>query len=230
MKLIAYIRVSTDRQAESGLGLEAQIAQCEAYAKSIGAEISQVFTDGGISGGKCLEERPVLGEAINTLRKGDLLLVAKRDRLGRDVAFVSLIEKAIKKRKASLISASNEGTFGDENDPSNLMVRRMTDVFSELEKATGSWRTRKALQAKKVKGERVGHIPFGYRLADDGVRLEKDEAEQEILRQMSELRALGLSIRKIADELNKRGAFNRGESKWNNASTHRILGSMEMAA
>ena len=107
------------------------------------------------------------------------------------------------------------------------MMRGITDLFSAYERELIKSRKKAALQAKKARGERVGHIPFGFRLAQDGVHLEEEPQEQDILRQMAELRAEGLSIREIAAALNERGAFNRGKAQWHHMSVHRI---MKMAA
>lgn len=225
MRLLAYIRVSTDAQADSGAGLEAQMYACENYAKRHGLTIHQIFRDEGITGAG-LEDRHGLMEVLSDLKKGDVLLVAKRDRLARGDA-MGAIQMAVDKKKAKIISAAGEGTEGDKDDPMTYMMRGMTDLFSGFERLLIKSRTKAALQAMKRDGKRVGHIPFGYQLAQDGIHLEESPEEQDILRQMSELRRSGLSIRDIATALNERGAFNRGLSKWNNASVHRV---MKMAA
>lgn len=221
MKVVGYLRVSTDQQVESGLGLDAQKRAIENYATKIGQDVNEVFSDEGLSGSLSLEKRPGMLSAISALQKGDVLVVAKRDRLGRDPLVVAMIESAITRKGARIVSAAGEGTHSD--DPSSILMRRMVDAFSEYERLIIKARTKSALQSKKAKGQRVGHIPFGYRLADDGVHLEKDELEQSILQQMRDLRNDGFSIREIAEEMNNRGAFNRGNSTWNNASVHRIL-------
>jgi len=223
MKIIIYTRVSTDQQAESGLGLAAQKKICEEYAKKMGQEISAFYTDEGISGAATIEDRPGLMSAINSLKKGDILLVAKRDRLARDQGVIVFIEMAVRKKHAHIRSASGEGTEGDFNDPSSFMLRGITDLFSQFERMLIKDRTKKALQAKKERNELVGRVPFGYRLCSDGVHLELDEREQHVLSQMRDLRKKGYTIRKIAMEMNERGAFNRGDSPWNHASVHRIL-------
>ena len=79
---IAYIRVSTEQQTDSGLGLEAQQASIAASAIRLGLELSRTFVDAGTSGSLAIEDRPVLLDAVAALRRGDVLLVAKRDRLG----------------------------------------------------------------------------------------------------------------------------------------------------
>jgi DNA invertase Pin-like site-specific DNA recombinase len=165
-------------------------------------------------------------DALNNLGKGDILLVAKRDRLARGDN-MALIQMMVTKKKAKIISAAGEGTEGDQDDPMMYMMRGMTDLFSGFERLLIKSRTKAALSAKKSRGERVGHIPFGFQLADDGIHIETNELEQNILTQMRELRSKGLSIRNIAEEMNQREAFNRGQAKWNHASVHRV---MKMAA
>jgi DNA invertase Pin-like site-specific DNA recombinase len=221
MKIIGYLRVSTDQQAESGLGLEAQRNAIADYAKKTGQEVCEIFSDEGLSGSLSLEKRPGMLGAISSLKKGDILVVAKRDRIGRDPLVVAMIESAITRKGAKIISAAEEGTNND--DPSSILMRRMIDAFGEYERLIIKARTKAALKTKKDKGQRVGHIPFGYKLADDGIQLEEDELEQSILSQMRDLRDSGYSIRKIAKEMNTREAFNRGLSKWNHASVHRVM-------
>jgi site-specific DNA recombinase len=170
-RAIAYLRVSTDQQAESGLGLEAQEAAVQSAAFRLRLTIARTFVDGGTSGKLGIEDRPVLLEAVAALRRGDVLLVAKRDRIGRDVIVVAMIERLVAKRDARVISAAGEGTESD--DPAGVLMRRLIDSFSEYERLIISARTRAALAAKRRRGERVsGIVPFGYRLAADGRTLE----------------------------------------------------------
>jgi len=131
-KLIAYLRVSTSDQAENGVGMDAQLHACHTYAKRDRMEITQVFRDEGISGGKELEDRPALLEAISRISRGDTLIVAKRDRLGRDPIAVAMIERAVIRKGARIVSAAGEGT--ESNDPSNILMRRMIDAFAEYER------------------------------------------------------------------------------------------------
>src|SRR5437764_1306819 len=96
----------------------------------------------------------------------DLLLVAKRDRLGRDVIEVAMIERLITKRGARIVSAAGEGTEND--DPSGILMRRLIDSFAEYERLIIRARTRAALAAKRRRGERISRFaPFGYQLASD---------------------------------------------------------------
>jgi site-specific DNA recombinase len=224
MRLLAYIRVSTDGQAESGAGLSAQMDACEKYAFKHGLTIHQVFKDEGISGAAELKDRAGLMAALGELKKGDILLCAKRDRLARG-DYMALIQMQVNKARARLISCAGEGTEGDIDDPMTYMMRSMTDVFAGFERLLIKSRTKAALQSMKREGKRVGRIPFGFRLkpGTDGVYIEESPEEQDILRQLRDLQAEGLSIRQIANELNNRNAFNRGQAQWNHGSVHRML-------
>jgi DNA invertase Pin-like site-specific DNA recombinase len=221
MNVYGYLRVSTDQQVESGLGLEAQQIAISDYAKKLGCEVSNIYRDEGISGSLSLEKRPGMLNAISILKKDDILVVAKRDRLGRDPLVVAMIESAIARKGARIVSAAGEGT--ENNDPSSILMRRMIDAFGEYERLIIKARTKSALQAKKGKGQRVGHIPYGYRLADDKIHLVPDIKEQGTLNHIKELRSNGISIRAAAAVLNEKHILNRGDAPWNHASLHRII-------
>jgi DNA invertase Pin-like site-specific DNA recombinase len=208
---VAYIRVSTTQQAESGLGLEAQQATIAAAAQRHGLPLAETFTDAGLSGSLGLEDRPGLFAAIGALRRGDVLLVAKRDRLGRDLVAVAMLERTIAKRGARVLSAAGEGTEG--TDASSLLQRHILDAFSEYERRIIGQRTKAALKAKKARGERVGNIAFGYQLAADGTLTEHPD-EQAALVIMRDCRAAGYTLRAIADELNRQGLTTRAGGPW----------------
>jgi DNA invertase Pin-like site-specific DNA recombinase len=208
MATIAYLRVSTDQQADSGAGIDAQHDAC---TKSAGV-LAGVYRDEGVSGSTGLEKRPALLEAIGALKKGDVLIVAKRDRLGRDPLVVAMIESAVQRKGARIVSAAGEGTGSDS--PADVLMRRMVDAFAEYERLIIGARTKAALQAKKARGERTGSVPYGYRLAEDGVHLDEDPTEQEVLRLVRLLRDGGATYRTIAQELASRGYSSRTGSNW----------------
>ena len=107
---IGYLRVSTDQQSESGLGLDAQRRAIEQAAHRQGLLVAGVYEDAGLSGSKDIEDRPGLLEAVSALKRGDVLCIAKRDRLGRDVVAVALIERLISRKGGRVLSAAGEGT------------------------------------------------------------------------------------------------------------------------
>ena len=216
MNYIAYLRVSTEQQAQSGAGLDAQNDACLRVA----GELAGVYRDEGVSGKTGLDKRPALLEAIAKLHKGDVLIVAKRDRLGRDPLVVAMIESAVQRKGARIISAAGEGT--DSDSPTDILMRRMVDAFAEYERLIIGARTKAALQAKKARGESTGYIAYGYQLSADGIHIEECPDEQSTLRKVELLRQSGMSLRKVADELNQLGIFKRGGEKWNHVNLHSV--------
>ncbi len=221
MKYIIYLRVSTDQQVRSGLGLEAQRNICLEYISKNGNHPFLEFVDEGYSGALSMDKRPNLLLALHELEKGDVFMVAKRDRLGRDVIVNAMIESAIQRKKATIVSAS--GDFCGDSDPSSILMTRLIDSFAEYERLIIGARTKVALKVKKDRGQRTGHIPFGYKLSEDKIHLKECKKEQEILCFMKDLRKSGSSFGKISNTLNESGFTNRDDSIWNRISVYRIL-------
>lgn len=217
----AYLRVSTLDQVESGAGLAAQLDACQRFAKSQNADLDAVFEDKGVSGAKGLEARPGLLDAIATLNEGDVLVVAKRDRLGRDPIKVAMIESAVARKGARIVSTAGEGTDGD--DPASVLMRRMIDAFAEYERLLIGARTKAALSAKKARGERTGAVPYGYRLASDGVHLAPIAEEQKVIAEARRLHEAGQSLRAIARELDRRGFVSRSGKTFLAEQVKRLL-------
>jgi DNA invertase Pin-like site-specific DNA recombinase len=212
-RAIGYIRVSTNQQAESGLGLDAQRVSITTAAQRLGLPLAQVFEDAGVSGSLAIEDRPILLDAVATLKRGDVLLVAKRDRLGRDVVAVAMIERLVSKRGARVVSAAGEGT--DSDDPTGLLMRRLIDSFAEYERLITAARTKAALASKRRRGERISRFaPFGYQVAADGRTLELAPSEQATLQIIRERRRSGDTLQRIADYLNSAGTLTRAGSPW----------------
>ena len=151
MEIIAYTRVSTDEQAASGLGLEAQAAAITAAATARGWTIAETYTDTG--SGKDLR-RPALAEALERLdRTGGVLITAKLDRLSRSVLdFAGLAERA--KRAGWSIVALDVDV--DTTSPTGELVANITASVAQWERRIIGARTSAALQAKKAAGERLG--------------------------------------------------------------------------
>lgn len=209
-KAVLYVRVSTDEQ---GLGPEAQREAAQRWAASRGVEIVAVHEDRGVSGGAALDACPGLLGALSSITAlgAGVLLVAKRDRLARDVMKAAMVESLVAGRGATVESAAGEG---EGADPASLLMRRMVDAFAEYERALIRSRTKAALAVKKARGERTGRVPYGKRLAADGVHLENDPVEQAVLAEIAALRSSGLTLRAMGAELNRRGVVLRGVSNW----------------
>jgi DNA invertase Pin-like site-specific DNA recombinase len=211
MATIAYLRVSTDDQ---DLGLDAQDLAIRAKY-----EPAAVFIDDGLSGGKA--DRPGLLEALSTLKKGDELVVAKRDRLSRGNSYLTAwIEKEVAKAGARIVSVAGEGTESDE--PQDILMRRIIDAFAEFERLQIGARTKAALAVKKSKGERIGDVPFGFDADADG-RLTRNEIEQETLAIIKSLRGRGWTLRAICSELETRGIkTKKGVARWQPKTVARL--------
>ncbi|MDC1142332.1 recombinase family protein [Planctomycetota bacterium] len=103
------------------------------------------------------------------------------------------------------------------------MVFRMLAVLSEFERDQISERTKAALAHKKSLGQRVGQIPFGYQLAEDGITLTPDDTEQHVLGIIRRLHSAGYSQRKLVAALNRRGLLTKSGKAWNRNSLRSVL-------
>lgn len=203
---IGYLRVSTEDQK---LGPEAQRATIETWAAREGVSVVAWHVDAGVSGASPIEGRPALCAALAAVRENGagLLLVAKRDRIARDVVIAATVERAAAHAGARLVSA--DGTANGDT-PADAFMRTVIDGAAAYERGLIRARTKAALAAKAAKGERTGEIAYGFRLAADGMHLEEDRAEQGVIAIVGELRAAGLSQRAIVRELAARGVVSRG--------------------
>ncbi len=216
---VAYIRVSTEEQT---LGPEAQRAAIETWATRQGVQVTSWHVDKGVSGGADIAERPALVAALGELRVvgAGVLVVAKRDRLARDVYVAGAIERAAEQSGARVACA--DGTANGDT-PADAFMRSILDAAAAYERALIRARTKAALGAKKARGERAGTVPYGYRLAADGARLEADDAEQGVLAVVRELRAVGMSHRSIVAALAARGLVSRSGGAFGQTQAARML-------
>lgn len=214
---VAYLRASTEEQHTSP---KAQRDAIDGWAKKEGAIVVAVHEDLGVSGGAELDRRPGLLAALDSVRthRAGFLVVAKRDRLARDVMIAAMVERLVQREKAQIVSADGAGN-GD--GPEALLMRSIINAFSMYERALIRARTRAALAAKKRRGEVVGTVAYGYRRT--GALVVADEREQEIVRVVGELRAAGLSLREIAGELTRRGFTTRRGGRWFPETVRSIL-------
>jgi site-specific DNA recombinase len=227
MQTIGYVRVSTDRQAEHGVSLEAQEAKIRAMATIHSAELLEVIVDGGESA-KSLN-RPGLQRLLALINGGQVqaVIVAKLDRLTRSVKDLCNLLELFEKRKVALISVAESLDTGSAGG--RLVITIMAAVSQWEREAIGE-RTRDALRHKRNQGHRVGNIPFGSRLAADGQHLEQDAAEQAALQEIRRLRGEGTSLRGIAAALNHPAYRTRRGTAWRLESVARIVNQRSQAA
>jgi len=201
-KTIAYLRVSTDKQADRGVSLEAQRAKVAAYAELYDLEIVDVVVDAGVSA-KTLD-RPGLGRALAMLKSGkaDALLVVKLDRLTRSVRDLgALVETYFASGKAALLSV---GEQIDTRSAAGRLVLNVLASVSQWEREAIGERTSAAMQHMAAEGSYTGgEAPYGFAVVAG--KLEPVEAEQAVLAEARKLRAAGLSLRAVAAELDRAG-------------------------
>lgn len=219
-KAFGYCRVSTDEQAVDGVSLEAQQARIQAWCLANDIELVACYVD-AVSG-KRVGNRPELQKALGDVcRAGGVLVVYSLSRLARSTKDTLEISEQLERAGADLVSLSEKL---DTTSAAGKMVFRMLAVLSEFERDLVSERTSAALQHKRRKGERVGRVPVGFDLADDGVRLLKNADEQRVLVLIKELRGSGLSMRAIAAELTERGIPTKASGKaWSHGTIQKLL-------
>jgi DNA invertase Pin-like site-specific DNA recombinase len=220
-KLVAYYRVSTKGQGESGLGLEGQTAAVEAYARGQGAEIVRTHVE--VETGKWADRPELIKALAHAKRTRATLVIAKLDRLARNVAFT-----------ANLMDSGVDFVACD-NPHANRLTIHILAAVAENEAKMISERTKAALTAYKARGGVLGAArPDGRRLTtDDGVRGREKAREvrranaraavADLAPMMVELRAEGLSLRAIADRLNAEGHTTRRGAAWNPVQVARVL-------
>lgn len=219
-RAIGYRRLSPGERRGEGLGLEAQQRAIAGAAKRLGLPVARTFTDENVSGGDKIEACPALLEAVGELGKGDVLIVAKRDRLARDPIKAAMLERLVQRRGARILSAAGEGT--DDDEASSILMRRIIDAFAEYERLLISARTKAALRVKRARGERTGGVPYGWREGPDG-KLLTVEAEQRVRAWLKRARAGGASLRELCRELTERGVKTKNGGHWHPETVRSIL-------
>lgn len=200
-RVIAYLRVSTDGQVDK-YGLEAQEMDIRVYCAKNDMEILGVLKDEGISGVK--EERPAFdsilyGEVSNP--PVEAVVVAKNDRVARDINLYYYYKMLLGKKNIELISVAED--FGEMGMMSKFL-EAFTLCVAEMERENIKKRTS---AGRKVKADRGGYaggsVPYGYRSVDG--ELVVDEGAAEVVRKVFILRSVGKKLQEIADMLNGEG-------------------------
>jgi len=218
MKFVTYLRVSTERQGQSGLGLEAQRAAVAAHVLGRGEVVAE-FVE--VESGK-RSDRPELARAralAEAKRAGAVLLIAKLDRLARNVAFI-----------ANLLESGVEVTAADMPE-ANCFVLHIMAAVAEQEGRAISERTKAALAAAKARGVKLGwSIPSRAseqrQAARKGAAVNRARAlshAENVLPVIEQIRAGGASLRQIAAELNARGIKTARGGKWHATTVRNIL-------
>lgn len=228
MKVVGYLRVSTDRQVEEGLGLEIQEHSIRNWIMGNGHELAGFTRDEGQSGSNGIETRIGLGEALELLRNGSAqgLAVARLDRLARDLPLQEQLLAEVWRMGCQVFSCSKAeaGYLSDDpDDPSRALIRQVLGAVSQYERSMIALRLRTGRARKRMKGGFGGGTPpFGYRNVE-GVGLVKDEREQAVIRRIRELHTEGQTLTAIARCLEAEGARSRQSERWHPESVRRVV-------
>lgn len=205
--VISYIRVSTSRQGRSGLGLEAQREAVARFAKEQSYAIVDEYVE--VESGKgadALERRPKLAAAIKAARKlGGPVIVAKLDRLSRDVNFIS----GLMVHKVPFVTVE----LGADTDP---FLLHLFAALAERERRIIGERTRLALQAAKARGVKLG----GRNAQSDKNATEANKRAKELRPLLTEL--ADMSANAAAAELNRRGVATPQGGQWHALTVIRL--------
>ncbi len=216
-KAVSYLRVSTDRQGRSGLGLEAQRASLTSFLARTDWTLLEEFVE--IESGKN-SDRPRLTKALELCKlTGATLIIAKLDRLTRDAHFLLGLQKA----GVMFVAA-------DMPNANNLTVGVMA-LVAQQEREAISTRTTEALRAAKARGVKLGnpngahHLrAYGNSAAVEAVRRDAQTRAKGLSGIISELRADGVAtLSSIAQALNDRGILTPRGGRWHKTSVSRLL-------
>lgn len=208
-RVLAYRRVSTDEQADSGLGLAHQEAVIRAWCQRHERELIDVVTDAGVSA-KSLD-RPGMTEALRRLADGeaDVLVVAKLDRLTRSVGDLTALLDWTMRAGVGLVALDLDI---DTTTPGGRMVVQVFATVAEWERGIISERTRNALSTLRAQGRPVSRPAL-------------DQSQPELAARIRRMRTTGMTMQAIADTLNMEGVPTvRGGARWRHSSVQSALG------
>lgn len=205
MHVIGYVRVSTEEQGLSGLGLQAQRAAIIAECGRRGWTLVNIAEDVGRSG-KDLK-RPGVRVALDALASGEAsaLVVAKLDRLSRSMLDFARIMTTAQKQSWALVALD---VNVDTSTPSGEAMAHMLATFSQFERRLISERTKQALAQKRAAGVRLGAAP---------------EIDTAIAARIHSERAAGRTLREIANALNAEGISTARGGRWHASTMQRVL-------
>lgn len=235
MDVAGYLRVSTNGQADHGLGLDVQAAEVRAWCERQGHTLVAMHTDEGVSGSNGLEARAGLADALGDVQEGraQAVVVYRLDRLARDLIVQETLLAEVRRMGAQVFSTSAaeaEYLADDPDDPSRKLIRQVLGAVAEYDRAMITLRLKRGRRAKARAGGYTGgqrlHRRYGYTLVDG--QYVPEPSEQKVIGRIHQLRTKGRSMRAIADDLNARGTAPPAGERWHVSAIQRILG-REMA-
>jgi site-specific DNA recombinase len=225
-RAIGYTRVSTDKQADHGVSLEAQIEKIRAMAVVQGAELLEVITDA--ESAKSLD-RPGMARLLAMVDRGEVqtVIITKLDRITRSVVDLGTLLERFKKHDVSLVSMAESL---DTGSAAGRLVMNIMASVSQWEREAIAERTATALQFKKRHLRVFNHTPYGF--TRNGDSLVPCPDEQATISRVKAWRAAGRTLQAIADVLNEEAVPTKRGSEWAPQTVSNVLTStmIEVAA
>ena len=226
---IGYVRVSTDEQAQSGLGLADQLERIRQYAALKGFKLVEITEDNGISAGKPLASRDGGKKLLDALkrRKAKAVIIIKLDRAFRNAADCLTTVEQWDRQSVALHIIDLGGNAIDTTSAAGKFMLTVLAGAAEMERNLTRERTKAALRVKKSRGERVtrrDRVPYGFNLSPrDDDRIVKNRREQSNITRMKRWRRDGLGYKRIADRMNDRGISAKQGGMWYAMTVKQVL-------
>ena len=219
MKAIGYIRVSTEDQAREGVSLDNQADKIRAYCTYKGFELVDMIEDAGVSGG-INKGREGFIKLLDRIEANgfDVLVLYSLERLSRDMLTLLTLERYLDDNDVELHTV--EGLI-DTSSPDGFMSFAMKAFLGEMERRQVKYRTRKAMEYKKMNNEVVGSIPYGYQRT--GKNLIPDINEQAVIKSINTMYSQDMNLSEIARGLNESGRLTRSGSPWTAIQIRRLI-------
>jgi site-specific DNA recombinase len=222
VRLVGYVRVSTEEQVKEGVSLAAQVDRLKNYCAAMGFELATMEADEGISGKIAPERRPAFARALDAVRKGsaDGIVALKLDRLSRSVRHVLDLVAESERNRWRLVSVSEQL---DTATACGRMIVTILAALAQMEREQIGERTQLGMQQLAREGRRrSGRPPFGFKFKGDSVV--KSTNETPILGRIVTLQRDGMGARRIAAQLTNEGIVNpRTAGPWTFGTVAAIL-------
>jgi putative DNA-invertase from lambdoid prophage Rac len=208
-RVYGYCRVSTDRQADSGISLDEQQRKIEARCNEHGWALEHVYVDAGVSGSTPLGKRPEGARLLAVLRPGDIMIAAKMDRCFRSAFDALATIESFKRRKISLWLRHRGGDVSG-NGISELIMTVLAAV-AQFERSLISERFKDAKRnLRRGNKHQGGKRPFGWQFGEANGHgrareLVPDKAEQTAIADIVAMREVGATLMEIRDQLRGQG-------------------------
>lgn len=223
MRALGYTRVSSQEQL-NGTSLTEQARQIRAFCEMKSIELLAIYTDGAVSGGKALKDRPQGSLMLQSLADGeaDTVIICKLDRGFRSASDCLANVEAWEKENVSLVILNLGGQTIDTSSAAGKFFITVMAGAAELEKNLIKERCNSGRAARKAENKRIGEIPYGFNLAHDNTLIPKAD-EQKGIDLIISLHEQGYSLRNIASMLNESGLAPKKGKIWTHGMVQSLL-------